>query len=97
MSEKRGQTEKLRYDFNTAKGVYVKINNKMYRVTERDFRSYNGDRFILIEGEYQPYEGPIYYHNTNKICKEPIGENKIQYAHNKPWVSIKRPHENYVV
>ena len=97
MSEKRGLTEKLRYDFNTAKGVYVKINNKMYRITERDFRSYNGDRFILIEGEYQPYEGPIYYHNTNKICKEPIGENKIQYAHNKPWVSIKRPHENYVV
>ena len=97
MSDKRGLTEKLRYDFNTAKGVYVKINNKMYRVTERDFRSYNGDRFILIEGEYQPYEGPIYYHNTNKICKEPIGENKIQYAHNKPWVSIKRPHENYVV
>ena len=97
MSEKRGQTEKLKYDFNTSKGVYVKINNKMYRVTERDFRSYNGDRFILIEGEYQPYEGPIYYHNTNKICKEPIGENKIQYAHNKPWVSIKRPHENYIV
>ena len=97
MSEKRGQTEKLKYDFNTSKGVYVKINNKMYRVTERDFRSYNGDRFILIEGEYQPYEGPIYYHNTNKICKEPIGENKIQYAHNMPWVSIKRPHENYVV
>lgn len=97
MSEKRGQTEKLKYDFNTSKGVYVKINNKMYRVTERDFRSYNGDRFILIEGEYQPYEGPIYYHNTNKICKEPIGENKIQYAHNKPWVSIKRPHESYVV
>jgi hypothetical protein len=29
MSEKRGQLEKLKYDFNTAKAVYVKMNNKM--------------------------------------------------------------------
>ena len=101
MSEKRGGLEKLRYDFNTAKAVYVKNQaGKFVRITERDFRSYNGDRFIYqkIDDEYQytPYEGPIYYHNTNKICKEPIGENKIQYAHNMPWVSIRRPHEKHV-
>jgi hypothetical protein len=100
MSEKRGQLEKLKYDFNTAKAVYVKMNDKMYRITERDFRSFNGERFILekINDEYQhvPYKGPIYYHNTNRKCKEPIGENKVQYAHDKPWVSVRRPHERYL-
>ena len=47
MREKKGQLEKLKYNFNTAKAVYVKMNNKMYRITERDFRSFNGERFIL--------------------------------------------------
>ena len=97
MTEKRGQLEKLKYNFDTAKAVYVKMNDKMYRITERDFRSFNGERFILerVDGELQhvPYKGPIYYHNTNRKCKEPIGENKVQYAHDKPWVSVRRPHE----
>ena len=101
MAEKRGQLEKLRYNFDTAKAVYIKMNGKMYRVTERDFRSFNGERFIFerINGElqYVPYKGPLYYHNTNKKCKEPIGINKVQYAHDKPWVSVRRPHENYLV
>jgi uncharacterized secreted protein with C-terminal beta-propeller domain len=97
MSEKRGQTEKLRYDFNTARAVFVKnVKGGYSRITERDFRSYNGERYILINSEYQSYDGPIYYWNTNKICKEPIGENKIQYAHDIPWVSIRRPHERYL-
>jgi len=98
MSEKRGGLEKLIYDFNTAKAVYIKNQvGKLIRITERDFRSYNGERFILINGVYEQYDGPIYYHNTNIKCNEPIGENKIQYAHDKPWVSIRRPHENYLV
>jgi len=102
MSEKRGQTEKLRYDFNTAQAVYVKRDNKMYRVTERDFRSYFGDRYIYTkqsngEYEYVSYDGPIYYHNTNKKCKEPIGVGLIQYAHNQPWVTYVRPHEKHLV
>ena len=101
MAEKRGQLEKLRYDFDTAKGVFVKMNDKMYRVTERDFRSFNGERYIFekVDGNYQhvPYKGPLYYHNTNKKCKEPIGINKVQYAHDLPWISIRRSHENYLV
>jgi hypothetical protein len=97
MAEKRGQLEKLRYDFNTARAVFIKNTKGGYsRITERDFRSYNGERYILIDGEYKLYEGPIYYWNTNKICKEPINENKIQYAHDIPWVSIRRPHERYL-
>ena len=48
MSEKRGLTGKLHYDFNTAKAVYIKNKDgKFVRVTERDFRSYNGDRWIF--------------------------------------------------
>ena len=97
MGEKRGQTEKLKYDFNTARAVYFKRGEKYSRVTERDFRSFNGGRFILIDGEYKPYEGPIYYWNTNKICKEPVGVNQIQYAHDMPWKSMVRPHENYLL
>ena len=101
MSEKRGQTEKLRYDFNTAKAVFIKNTKGGYsRITERDFRSYNGDRWIFEkvgdEYQYTPYHGPIYYWNTNKICKEPISENKIQYAHDVPWASVRRPHERYL-
>jgi hypothetical protein len=100
MAEKRGQLEKLKSNFDTAKAVYVKMNDKMYRITERDFRSFNGERYIFekVNGEYQhvPYKGPIYYHNTNKKCKEPIGINKVQYAHDKPWVSVRRPHERYL-
>ena len=97
MSEKRGGLEKLRYDFNTAKAVFIKNTKGGYsRITERDFRSYNGERYILLNGEYKSYDGPIYYWNTNKICKELIGENKIQYAHDIPWVSIRRPHERYL-
>jgi hypothetical protein len=102
MSEKRGGFEKLRYDFNTAKAVFIKNKDgKFIRITERDFRSYNGDRWIFEkinnEHQYTPYYGPIYYHCTNIKCKKPIGENMIQYAHDKPWVSIRRPHENYLL
>ena len=47
MSEKRGLTGKLVYDFDTAKAVYVKNKDgKFVRATERDFRSYYGERFI---------------------------------------------------
>jgi hypothetical protein len=98
--EKRGHVEKLRYDFNTARAVYVKNpKNDYVRITERDFRSHNGERYIFMKSnhndyEYIPYEGPIYYWNTNKICREPIGDNRIQYAHEKPWKSLLRPHEN---
>ena len=97
MGEKRGQTEKLKYDFNTARAVYFKRGEKYSRVTERDFRSFNGERFILIDGEYKTYEGPIYYWNTNKLCKEPIGIDQIQYAHDNPWKSMVRPHEKHLL
>ena len=44
MGEKRGNTGKLKYDFNTAWVCEVEMQGKWYRVIERDFRSYNGPR-----------------------------------------------------
>jgi hypothetical protein len=101
MSEKRGQTEKLKYDFNTAQAVFIKRNDKMYRVTERDFRSHSGDRYIYVKQstgiyEYVKYSGPVYYYNTNKICVEIVGENLLQYIHNQPRVSVARPSERKI-
>ena len=89
---------KLKYDFNTANAVFIKKSDtRFFRVTERDFRSYCGERFILENGEYKKYEGPIYYWNTNKLCKEPVGVDKIQYAHDNPWKSMVRPHESHLL
>lgn len=97
MAEKKGMTGKLFYDFRTSNAVFVKNGEKYSRITERDFRSYNGERFILENGEYKPYNGPIYYWNTNQICKDPIGENKIQYISDNPWKSLVRPHERHLL
>lgn len=70
MSEKRGNTGKLIYDFNVAANLEVQIGDMWCRVTARDFRSFNGARRI---NEVE-YEGPIYLSNTNTIaknCSEP--------------------------
>lgn len=77
MGEKRGNTGKLKYDFNTAWVCEVQFENgKWYRVIERDFRSFNGPRRITkpnpavlgkihVGTQTFDYEGPYYYWNTN--------------------------------
>jgi len=78
MSEKRGFTGKLNYDFNTAWVCEVKLGEKWYRVIERDFRSFNAPRRITrpntaelgnvhVGSETFDYEGPYYYWNTNQL------------------------------
>jgi len=89
MGEKRGNTGKLKYDFNTAWVCEVQFNNgKWYRIIERDFRSFNGPRRLTIPNqavlgrfdvgsETVDYEGPYYYWNTNTEYdpdKQPKGE-----------------------
>ena len=104
MGEKRGQTEKLKYDFNTARASYIKRKaiGKWVRVTCRDFRSFCGERSIYLkneetgEYEYVPYNGPVYYWNSNKICKEPI-EEQIQYLHDCPRKVVARPQEKHLL
>ena len=47
MSEKRGlQDQSLKNDYNTAGVLEVFQNEKWYRVTTKDFRSFNGPRRI---------------------------------------------------
>lgn len=48
MSEKKGNTVKLEYDFDTARNleVYLPSLSNWVRVTSREFRSFNGKRRI---------------------------------------------------
>lgn len=74
MSEKKGFTGKLVYDFNTAACLEVQLNDNWYRVTGREFRSFNLPRRIseMIGDEYitKNYEGPVYLFMTNTKVKE---------------------------
>ena len=77
MAEKRGETEKLQFDFNQAHALEIK--HKVlgwYRVTSRDFRSFDGPRRTIapekvVQGRVEfpmittPYHGPLYYWGTN--------------------------------
>ena len=44
MAEKRGHLEKMRYDFPTEAVLEVCIKGNWYRVTSREFRSFDGKR-----------------------------------------------------
>ena len=67
MSEKKGNTEKLKNDFIDSKllEVYLPRLDNWYRVTCRDFRSFDGKR--RVQGEN--YEGPLYAYGTNRLVK----------------------------
>ena len=78
MAEKRGlQDQSLKNDYNTAGVLEIFQNEKWYRVTTKDFRSFNGPRRITeptetIHGDVwnvkmrtYDYEGPVYLWGTN--------------------------------
>jgi len=73
MSEKRGNTGKLIYDFDVSANLEVQIEETWYRVTARDFRSFNGVRRI---NEIK-YEGLLYMHSTNLIIDNPEKQGLI--------------------
>jgi len=89
MSEKKGNTVKLEYDFDTARNleVYLPSLSNWVRVTSREFRSFNGKR--RIQGK--EYKGNLYLFGTNKLT------DGIEYEPNKivehKWKSIRRPGE----
>lgn len=90
--EKTGNTEKLIYDFNTAANLelWMPNLNGWYRVTCREFRSFNGKR--RISGE--EYNGVIYHYDTNKRANKSLVEaNKIA-SHN--YKSVRRPGDELV-
>lgn len=63
MSEKKGLTVKLKYDFDTARNleIFLPKPQSWFRVTAREFRSFTGKR--RIQGK--DYQGPIYLYETN--------------------------------
>jgi len=84
--EKTGNTEKIKYDFNTASNleIWMPNLNDWYRVTSREFRSFNGKRRINNES----YNGKVYHYGTNKRANKSLVEaNKIA---NHNWKSIRR-------
>lgn len=88
MAEKRGNLEKLTYDFDTAKCVQgqYKDDGPWYQLTQREFRSFNGKRRIVTWNKgtpiYTDYNGPIFYFGTNIKAKEMYGIG-VQYIHNE--------------
>lgn len=78
MSEKRGQTEKIKFDFNTAGVLEIQsADGTWYRVTAKTFRSYDGPRRITepqfteksnpsVPMRTYVYEGPVFYSESNK-------------------------------
>ena len=99
--EKTGDLESIKYDFNTVPECQIQLDNgKWYRVTPRDFRSFNGPRrFVKYPNDepvFEEFEGGLYYWNTNTRVKEPIGKG-IQYIHTMPREVHLRPHERHLL
>ena len=85
MTEKKGFTGKLKYDFPTQKCLEVKLSNgKWYRVTANDFRSFDTERRIGVGDDVTPYNEE----NTGKIAFHPL--------HPRPEVLL-RPHERHLL
>ena len=84
MGEKRGNTNKMRYDFNSARCLEVELNNTFYRVTPNEFRSFGGNRRILNVDDttnvfYEDYEGPVYYLGSNKVVPQNLLEPRVMF------------------
>lgn len=83
MSEKKGMTGKLKYDFNTSGVCEIQTaDGRWFRVTAREFRSFDGPRRLTaivgpaLLGRPQDeematfeYSGPVYLHSTNVAVK----------------------------
>jgi hypothetical protein len=89
MSEKRGNIVKLEYDFDTARNLEVYMPNlsNWFRVTSREFRSFNGER--RIQGK--KYNGPVYLFGTNQTAN--TGKYELGKIVEHKFTSIRRPGE----
>ena len=91
MSEKRGETGKLICDFPTEAVLEVCIKGTWYRVTSKDFRSFDGKRritkpinqpgqgikdFFDVEFETYDYIGPVFMFGSNSEIV-PSGKGEI--------------------
>jgi hypothetical protein len=85
MSEKKGNTGKLRFDFNPSSVLEVQFesDDRWFRVTAEYFRAFDGKRRITRwvksspysqwEARIDEYYGPIYMWGTNTLVEK---ENK---------------------
>lgn len=100
MAEKRGETEKLQFDFNTAGvlEVFMQSLNGWYRTTAKEFRSFNGPRRIseptqiekgnvYVPMETYEYYGPVYQFGTNIIVEY---SDTGSLAKNKIWEKARK-------
>jgi len=96
MSEKKGNTVKLKYDFPSqlCVEVYVPSLKDWHRITCKEFRSWCGQRRILKfkgdfgtaerESYYEDYNGPTYFYDSNKkINPNKFTQNKVAFLHEK--------------
>jgi hypothetical protein len=86
MSEKKGNLEKLIYDFKDT-NCEVQIKAKWYRTTAREFRSWSGKRRI----DNIEYNGTLYYYGTNKKVTEEVKHEGVVFIGNKDPREDKRP------
>ena len=94
MSEKKGNTVKIIYDFESWRclEIYVESMQKWHRVTPREFRAYSGKRRITTwdkdnNPNHKEYNGPVYMFETNHIYK---GKDK-GYIYPQDYVRKSRP------
>ena len=100
MGEKKGQTVKLIFDFQTQLSTEVFNHGEWGRVTPNRFRSFNGKRRILKFDQenkpyYEEYLGPVYLYETNQILK---GKAKTDYVYPEDFnhkITL-RPGESYL-
>jgi hypothetical protein len=106
MAEKKGNTEKLRYDFNEARccEIYLSGLNRYGRVTGREFRSFGGSRRILnVDNRenvfYEDYNGPVYWFGTNKRVPDDMIEPKVMFLNGQDprKFGTLRPHERHLL
>lgn len=87
---KRGEIEKLIFPFNTAGSLEIFIPgvDTWYRVTAKDFRSFDGERRITEPTEIElgnvdvpmttyEYKGPVYVYGTNDQVLDCTGEGTL--------------------
>ena len=104
MAEKRGKTGKLEHwGYEVSNALEVQIpSGRWCRVTERDFRSYNGNRRVSYPDPSQigeifedmitvDYYGPFYYYEENTTYDpEKHKKHSIIYRPGDDRVSIER-------
>ena len=106
MAEKRGNTEKIRFDFNEARccEAYFDALDRYHIITAREFRSFGGKRRILnVDNKdnvfYEDYNGPVYWFGTNKKVAKTSIKPQIMFLHDKDPRNFGtcRPHERHLL